>query len=63
MPKIAVFVEPINFIAILIVSIEMIVGKIDNIKRKNKCLVLSIISRFIPNLELKTYTNKPNNIV
>lgn len=45
-PNIAVEVEPINFIAIVIVSIEIIVGKIDTnltyttIKMENATLVI-----------------------
>lgn len=61
-PKIAVFVEPINFMASVIVSNEIIVGitaKHNTNIHKNG---LSKICKFVQNFRLTTNSDKPNSI-
>ena len=53
-PSMAVFVEPINFIAMFIVSIEIIVGKIAKPKTHNHKNGLCNICNSVQNLRLKT---------
>lgn len=61
-PKIAVVVEPINLMATLIVSIEIIVGKIARAKAQAKTLQSVIGWSSVQNFKLKINTDKPNNI-
>lgn len=56
-PNIAVVVEPINLIAILIVSIEIIVGKIARASAQAKILQSFIGCNSVQNFKLKINTN------
>ena len=60
-PRIAVLVEPMSFIAIFIVSIDIIVGMIASPIAQIHSIGLCIICNSVQNFRLNKYTSNPNN--